>query len=106
MKEVLIKYVEELQEVKDIRSTSQEAIGRYMEKYESGTSLPILVKEINRQKFILIDGHHRLEAKKKLKKNKIDIEVIEIEDKEIYSRAVEANVGHGVHLTKEEEKEV
>ena len=77
-----------------------------MEKYESGTSKAILVKEIDRQHFILIDGYHRLEAIKRLNKRKIEAEIIEIDDKDIYSKAVEYNVEHGVRLTNEEEENV
>jgi len=107
MKKVLIKYISVNENIKGIRKKqSEEAIGRYMEKYESGTSKPILVKEINRTSFILVDGHHRLEACKKLKYEKIDVEPIEIEDKDIYSRAVEENQGHGVSLTKDEEEKI
>ena len=107
MKTILIKYISVDDDVKGIRENqSSEAIGRYMEKYESGTSKPILVKEIDRQHFILIDGHHRLEACKKLKYEKIDVEPIEIDDKNIYARAVEENQGHGVSLTKDEEEKI
>ena len=77
-----------------------------MEKYESGTSKSILVKEIDRQHFILIDGHHRLEALKRLKAEKIEVEVIDISDKEIYSKAVESNQGHGVPLTPKEQENI
>ena len=107
MKEVMIKYIEESEEVKNIRENyNEEAIGRYMEKYESGTSKPILVKGVNRQKYILIDGHHRLEAKKRLKKKKIDVKVLDITDEEIFDKAVESNQDHGIPLTREEENEV
>ena len=107
MKTILIKYISINEDVKGIRdSQNNEAIGRYMEKYESGTSKPILVKEIDRQHFVLIDGHHRLEACKRLKNEKIDVEVIDIEDKDIYSKAVESNQGHGVSLTKDEEENI
>ncbi len=107
MIEVMIDYIEELPEIKAIRKNhSEEAIGRYMEKYEFGTSKPILVKKINRQKYILIDGHHRLEAKKRLKNKKIDIKILDIGDKEVFDKAVEANQEHGVPYTKEEENEV
>lgn len=107
MKTILIKYISISDDVKGIRNVqNDEAIGRYMEKYESGTSKPILVKEVDRQNFILIDGHHRLEACKRLKKEKIDVEVIKINDKDIYSRAVEENQGHGISLSKDEEENI
>jgi len=107
MVEVMIEYIEEKDDVKSIRKNhSEEAIGRYMEKYESGTSKPILVKKINRQKYILIDGHHRLEAIKRLKRKKIDINIVDIKDEEIYDKAVESNQDNGVPLTKEEEDNI
>ena len=106
-KQVLLKYIQVDDSVKSIREEqSEEAIGRYMEKYESGTSKPILVKEIDRQHFILIDGHHRLEALRRLKAEKIEVEVIDISDKEIYSKAVESNQGHGVPLTPKEQENI
>jgi len=106
-KEIPIEYIEFNERIKSIRNAqSEEAIGRYMEKYESGTSKPISVKEIDRQHYILIDGHHRIEALKRLKRRKIEADVLDITDKELYSRAVEKNVEHGVSLTKDEEKEI
>ncbi len=107
IKEIPIEYIEFDEKIVSIRnSQSEEAIGRYMEKYESGTSKPISVKEIDRKHYTLIDGHHRIEAIKRLKKRKIEAEIIEIEDKDIYSKAVECNQEHGVQLTKEEEEQV
>ena len=107
IKEISVEYIEFDEKIKDIRnSQSEEAVGRYMEKYESGTSKPILVKEIDRQHYILIDGYHRIEALKRLKRRKIEAEVIEIDDKDIYSKAVEQNVEHGVRLTNEEEEKI
>jgi len=106
-KEIPIEYIKTDEKIMSIRNAqSEEAIGRYMEKYESGTSKPILLKEIDRQNYILIDGHHRIEAIKRLKKRKIEAEIIDISDKEIYSKAVEQNVEHGVSLTKQEEENV
>ena len=106
-KEIPIDYIEFDEKIKNIRNAqSEEAIGRYMEKYESGTSKAISVKEIDRQHYILIDGHHRIEAIKRLKKRKIEAEILDVSDKELYGRAVEKNVEHGVSLTKEEEKDI
>ncbi len=106
-KEIPVEYIEIDEKVVSIRnSQSEEAIGRYMEKYESGTSKPISVKEIDRQHYILIDGHHRIQAVKRLKKRKIEAEIIDISYKDLYSKAVEQNVEHGVSLTKEEEKRI
>ncbi len=107
IKEIPIEYIEVDEKIADIRSSqSEEAIGRYMEKYESGTSKPILLKEIDRKNYILIDGHHRLKAIERLKRRKIEAELIDINDKEMYSKAVECNQEHGVSLTNEEEEKV
>ena len=106
-KEILIKYIKIDDKIKGIRTKlNEEAIGRYIEKYESGNTKPILVKEIDRQNFILIDGHHRVEACNRSKKQKIDAEVIDIEDKDIFSKAVECNQEHGVRLTESEEEDI
>ena len=43
---------------------------------------------------------------KRLKKRKIDAEIIDVSDKDIYSKAVEKNVEHGVSLTNEEEENI
>ena len=104
MKTIPISYIGIDEEIDSIRELKLEMIGKYMEKYESGTSKPILVERIKEGKFILIDGKHRLEACKKLKRNKIDIEEFDGED--IYSKAVECNQEHGIPLTKEEEEKV
>jgi len=107
MKTIPVNYIQESDEIKGIRENqSEEAIVRYMEKYESGTSKPILVKKVCEQAYILIDGHHRLDACKRLKKNKIDVEVIDCSEKELYSKAVEENLKHGVTLTKEEQEQI
>ncbi len=106
IKEVPIEYIKLPENIDGIRKINDEAVGRYMEKYESGTSKPILVKEINRQEYILIDGKHRLEAKKRLKKRKIDCEITDLPDRELYAKAVECNMEHGVRLSESEEIEV
>ncbi len=106
MKEVPIEYIQIPDNIKGIRKINEEAVGRYREKYEGGTSKPILVKEINRQEYILIDGKHRIEAKKRLKKRKIDCDITDLPDKELYAKAVECNVEHGVRLNEEEEIEI
>ena len=107
IKEIPVEYIEKNEKIVGIRTQqSEEAIGRYMEKYESGTSKAILVKEIDRQHYILIDGFHRLTAIKRLKKRKIEAEIIDILDKDIYSKAVEQNVEHGVPLTEEEQSKI
>ncbi len=103
IKEIPIEYIKLPENIDGIRKLHEEAIGRYMEKYESGTSKPILVKEIDRHEYILIDGKHRLEAKKRLKKRKIDCEITDLEDRELYAKAVECNMEHGVSLSKIEE---
>ena len=46
------------------------------------------------------------QAMKRLKKRKIDAEIIDVSDKDIYSKAVEENVEHGVSLTNEEEENI
>ncbi len=43
---------------------------------------------------------------KRLEKRKIDAEIIDVSDKELYGRAVEFNQGHGVKLTMDEEKDI
>ncbi len=105
-KEIPIEYIKLPENIDGIRKLQETAIGRYMEKYESGTSKPILVKEIDRQEYLLIDGKHRLEAKKRLKKRKIDCEITDLPDRELYAKAVECNMEHGVRLSEDEEIEV
>lgn len=107
IKEVPIEYIKIDDKIKGIRDKqNEEAIGRYMERYDSGTTKPIKVKEIDRKNYLLIDGHHRIEAKKRLKDRKIDCEIVEIKDKDVYSKAVEFNQEHGITLTKIEEERV
>ncbi len=107
MKEIPIEYIKIPEDIDGIRKLHEEVVGRYMEKYESGTSKPILVKEIDRHNYILIDGKHRLEAKKRLKKyRRIDCEITDLDDRELYAKAVECNMEHGVRLSENEEIDV
>ncbi len=104
IKIIPINYIEIDEKIDEIRKLDEVMVGRYIEKYESGTSKPILVKRIGRDKYILVDGKHRLKACKNLKRNKIDCELFDGDD--IYSKAVEMNQEHGIPLTKEEEETV
>ena len=107
IKQLAIAYIVLDEKLKGIREHQDDiAIGRYMEKYESGESKPIIVKKIGNDQYKLIDGHHRLEAIKKLKRNRIDAEIKDIPDEEEYSFAVKENLKHGVSLSLGEENAV
>lgn len=61
---------------------------------------PIVVADVGKSKYVLIDGRHRLEACKILKTTDIDAEIITgLTEKQIFEEAVRKNIEHGQPLT-------
>lgn len=59
------------------------------------------------QEHKLIDGYHRLRAHRQAGENKIEAEIVEVEnDNELFRLAVEANADHGLQLSNQEKKEI
>ncbi len=69
---------------------------RYEEAMMSGAVFPPITVTKYKGKWIVIDGFHRVEAKKKLKEKYIEAEILNLKTKkEIYIEAVKRNIGHG-----------
>ena len=60
---------------------------------------PILVHRATNK---LLDGWHRIEAAKRAGVYSLPVQWVDAEEHELFAYAVKANLGHGVHLTKEE----
>jgi len=83
-----------------LTGTDSDVVDYYAEIFEDVVWPPILV---DRQTMKLIDGFHRVAAAKKAGKYTIAVQYVEGgEEDELFALAVKANMGHGVHLNKEE----
>lgn len=72
----------------------------YSQSMKSGAKFPPIEVALFNKKYILIDGRHRLEAKKKLKEEYITAIVhVGLSKKQIFVKAVESNIGHGRPLS-------
>ncbi len=69
----------------------------YRLNLEAGTDLPPLVVQKNTN--TLIDGAHRYHALKSLKKEKVEVEIVDIPDSELRAEAIRRNIKHGKRFT-------
>lgn len=77
----------------------------YSQAMLSGAKFPNIVVALFKGKYYLIDGKHRIEAVKILKKGKITAEIISgLSQEKIYEEAVRRNVSHGKALTVHEKR--
>jgi len=75
-------------------------ISEYKQSMLSGTKFPPITLALFHNKLVLVDGRHRLEATKKLKKETIEAEIFAGWDKKkIYVEAVIRNNHHGQKLS-------
>ncbi len=81
---------------------NNDAVERYAEMYLAGKTKPIVVSKIGADKYKLVDGFHRVKACKKIDQKKIDAEIIDVDERDAFARAVEENLKHGIILTKPE----
>lgn len=58
--------------------------------------------EVQRDTFVLIDGWHRLRATSEGHRDHVRIVEVDVSDRDLFRRAIEANVGHGVALKQSE----
>ena len=84
-------------------SLNEDAVQRYVELFQSGKEKAI---KIQRETFVVVDGWHRVEAAKRLNREKILADVLNIEDRELRTLAFRYNKGHGVPLSIEERNEL
>ena len=79
---------------------NEETIARYQEIYELGESLPPII--VQKEKKILIDGFHRLEAQKRLGYEDVDVHLMDIPEDAIYLKSIELNRQHGLPFSRED----
>ena len=71
----------------------------YSDALKSGAEFPPIEVALLNNRFVLIDGLHRIRAYKQNKKTHITCNVYkDLEEREIYARAVKANIIHGRRL--------
>lgn len=77
----------------------------YSESMKSGAKFPMVTLALHDNKKVLVDGRHRIEAYKKLKKKKIKAEVfVGWNEARIYTEAVKRNIAHGRSLSPYEKR--
>lgn len=73
---------------------------QYSQSMLAGAKFPPIVVAKSDNKYILLDGLHRLNAKKVLKEDTIECEVLSnLNKKEMFEIAIQKNVAHGSTLT-------
>jgi hypothetical protein len=87
--------------------TKEEVIEQYKEAMEMGSEFPpVKLWQKSKDEYWLIDGAHRLIAWKRLGKEFIEAEIVEIENEvEFIRKAIEENAKHGLPLTSEDRRE-
>ena len=87
--------------------THEEKVQEYQEAMAEGQEFPPITVWDKGGHYWLIDGMHRLLASKRLGKDTIKAEVVELEN-ELEARllAIEKNASHGIPLDKEEKREL
>jgi len=73
-------------------------VQRYVEKYEVGVKLPPLI--VQKDTYVLIAGYHRYEALKRLGRDEVEVEIVDIPDSELIYEAYRSNDPHGLPVSK------
>jgi len=75
---------------------------RYHNAMKAGAKFPPIVVGLLNNQYYLIDGAHRLNARKSISET-IEAEIVPVKDKkEIYLKAIDANIGHGRQFSTQE----
>jgi len=74
-----------------------ELVEQYRKAMEAGEKFPPIV--VQKDTNTIIDGLHRLKINKILRKETIDVEILDIPDSELRAEAVRRNIKHGKRLT-------
>jgi len=82
-----------------LQGVDQDVVEFYATIYREVIWPPILVDRATKK---LLDGWHRLEAAKRAGVYNLPVQWVDAKEEELFALAVKANLGHGVHLTKEE----
>lgn len=78
----------------------EELVETYYLNMEAGVKFGPLT--VQKDTYTLIDGFHRYHALKKLEKEKVDVEILDIPDTELRAEAIRRNTKRGKRLTKRE----
>lgn len=84
--------------------TDRAIVGRYINAMMTGAAFPPITLAHYRGKLVLIDGKHREEAYKALRKGTVTAEVLSgfENEKQIYLEAVKRNISHGRQFSTQE----
>lgn len=79
----------------------------YSNAIKSGSKFPAITVAKLGKKYMLVDGRHRLEAYKIVKKKHIQVEVVRIKNKnDIFVLSVKLNIGHGYQFSPHEKAQI
>jgi hypothetical protein len=82
---------------------SPDAVTRIASAYQSKAAIPPVTLQKDSNK--LVDGNTRIAALKLLGKTEVEVTYIDIDDNDLYAKALELNKAHGQQLTKAEQNE-
>ncbi|HEY3376367.1 MAG TPA: ParB/RepB/Spo0J family partition protein [Armatimonadota bacterium] len=82
-----------------LQGVDQEVVEHYASIFKEVVWPPILVDRATHK---LLDGWHRVEAAKRASVYSLPVQWVDAQEDELFPLAVKANLGHGVHLNKEE----
>ena len=82
-----------------LHGVNQEVVEFYASIFKDVAWPPILVHRATNK---LLDGWHRIEAAKRAGVYSVAVQWVDAPEEELFALAVKANMGHGVHLSKEE----
>ena len=82
-----------------LNGVDQDVVDHYANIYRDVVWPPILVDQSTHK---LLDGWHRVEAAKRAGVYQLSVQWVDAKDEELFALAVKANLGHGVHLNREE----
>ena len=76
---------------------------RYKQSMQVGADFPPIIVASFKGKYIVVDGFHRLQARKDLKETHIQVEILEgLNKKGIYLESIKRNVSHGRQFSGQE----
>lgn len=78
----------------------ENTIERYKELYELNEKIPAPI--VQKDKKILIDGYHRIEALRILGKEDVEIEFLDIPESQIFEESIKRNQRHGLPFSHED----
>ena len=82
-----------------LHGVDQEIVEFYASIFKDVVWPPILVDRATHK---LLDGWHRMEAAKRAGVYEVPVQWVDAQEDDLFALAVKANLGHGVHLKKEE----